>query len=544
MTITMDMNKGNNNRLVAAADGMYLNDDKILGFVPKIVAVTEIQTDNRVRTQYDIEIDIQGKSANQVTVETLYVKSWYTLSRRCPDAGLTDKMRKMIEQFLQEQAAQLPALRTANVTERGWHCINGTYVYCHDKTTICGRVDRINIESPGHDIISLESFKLSAADSRAVLEKVRETAKGTSWLLYIVSYFDILKDPFRRAGYPIEFITNVYGHSGSGKTSLVKTLCSPSQVFSFRSQDRRDTLLRKAKGYGGHTVLFDDFHPAESRADSDRQKGIKDSLVRMVEEVADAPNIIISSEYLDGHLSLQDRELQISMDRNMDWNLLNGLIKDQDQLEKIRIMFYVQIVGHVDEVVADIKAFCKEADDVRPEKTAYRNARYFDHLRCVDHLFHRYFIQPYGIDLQYDIDAAIDMHMRDQEKHMETLARLDQTRSYLPIIRDMLLDASDLGLERVMDWQEFIPDSKSYHIDREGRVSISKKALQRGLMGFLRVSDLPIGKIVREMVAADVIIPYDQGSEYTQKHKGKRYYKIDTEELEESCSIFNDIFGR
>ena len=136
------------------------------------------------------------------------------------------------------------------------------------------------------------------------------------------------------------------------------------------------------------------------------------------------------------------------------------------------------------------------------------------------------------------------MHMRNQEKHMETLARLDQTRSYLPIIRDMLLDASDLGLERVMDWQEFIPDSKSYHIDREGRVSISKKALQRGLMGFLRVSDLPIGKIVREMVAADVIIPYDQGSEYTQKHKGKRYYKIDTEELEESCSIFNDIFGR
>lgn len=538
-----DMNK-KDDRLVAADDGMYLNDDKILDFVPKVIAVTEIQAGNEVRTQYDIEIDIQGKSVSRVTVQDLYVKSWYRLSRYCPDAGITDKIRKMLERYLQEQAAQLPAIRTINVTKRGWNRIDGSYVYCHDDTIICGQMDSIHLESPGHNIIYIESFAPDIADSRAVLEKIEETAKGTSWILYIVSFCDILKEPFRRAGYPIEFITNVYGYSGSGKTSLVKMLCSPSQIFSFRSQDRRDTLLRKAKGYGGHTVLFDDFHPAESKADSDRQRGIKDSLVRMVEEVTDAPNIIISSEYLDGHLSLQDREIQIFLDRNMDWDILDELAKDQDHLEKIRIMFYVQIVRHVDDVITDIRKFCKDADSVRSERASYRNARYFDHIRCVDYLFHRYFIRPYGINLQCDIDASLNMHMEEQERHMGILARLDWARSYLPIIYDMLLHASDFGLEQVMDWQEFIPDSKSYHVNKEGHVSISKKALQRGLMRFLRVSDLPMKKIVREMVDADVIIPYDQGSEYTQKHKGKRYYKIDTDELEESCSIFNDISGR
>ena len=95
-----------------------------------------------------------------------------------------------------------------------------------------------------------------------------------------------------------------------------------------------------------------------------------------------------------------------------------------------------------------------------------------------------------------------------------------------------------------MDRQDFIPDQKSYHIDTDGYVSISKKALQRGLMRFLRVGDLPIKKIVREMVDADVIIPYDQGNEYTQKHNGKRYYKIDTDELGAACDVFDDILGR
>ena len=99
MTIVTDIDKKKNNGLVAASDGMYFNDDKILGFVPKVVAVTEMQTGNGVRTRYDIEIIIQGKSVSWVTVQDLYVKSWYGLSRDCPDAGIADKMHKLIERF-------------------------------------------------------------------------------------------------------------------------------------------------------------------------------------------------------------------------------------------------------------------------------------------------------------------------------------------------------------------------------------------------------------------------------------------------------------
>ncbi len=39
----------------------------------------------------------------------------------------------------------------------------------------------------------------------------------------------------------------------------------------------------------------------------ERQSGIKDMLVRFVEKDTFAPNIIITSEYLDGYYSTQDK---------------------------------------------------------------------------------------------------------------------------------------------------------------------------------------------------------------------------------------------
>lgn len=534
----MNMNEIKKGNLVMLDDGMYLGSDKILGFIPEVTAVKEIQTGDEVKAEYDIAIRIKGNIVDKVTVGNLMIRSWYGLSRYCPDAGVSDKTRKVIERFLQEQAAQLPALRMLDITKKGWCCIDGTHMYCHNDTVICGAIDEFSIKRAGCSIIRTEDFEPNIWNGKAFLEGIKETAKGTSWILCLVSFFDILKEPFRKAGHPIEFISNVYGCSGSGKTTLIKTLCSPAQIFSFRSQKRRDTLLREASGYEGHTVLFDDFHPAENKADSDRQKGIKDSLARMAEEKPDAPNIIISSEYLDGHRSLQDREIQIFLDGNLNWEMLSTLADKKKLIENIRIAFYVQIVKNVDAVVDDIKKFCNKADKkISKNKDFYRNARYFSYIECVDYLFHRYFVTAHGLDWQYEIKADIKMHMERQERHMGIVTRLERMRSYLPIVRDMLLDGA--GLEQVADWREFVPDSRTYHIDREGQISISLKALQRGLMKFLQVGDLPMKKIIKEMIDANVIIPYENTKEYTQKHSNKRYYRIDTEELEEACSIFD-----
>lgn len=349
-------------RLISLKDGMYLGSDKVLEFIPEIAVVKEIQTDDGIKTEYDINISIQGDIVDKVTVADLMIRSWYNLSRYCPDARVADKTRRLIEQFLQEQAAKLPALRMLDITQKGWHCINGTHVYFHDDTIICGAVDATHLKSPGCSIIRTENFRPDIRNSKAILEGIKETAIGTSWILYLVSFFDILKEPFRKAGHPIEFISNVYGRSRSGKTSIIKILCAPSQTFSFRSQKRRDTLLREARSHEGHTVLFDDFHPAENKADGDRQKGIKDSLVRMVEEIPNAPNIIISSEYLDGHMSLQDREIQIFLDSGLDWRILSALADKKKDIDDIRTAFYVQIVKNTDTVTKDIKEFCDKAD--------------------------------------------------------------------------------------------------------------------------------------------------------------------------------------
>ncbi len=524
----------------ALEDGIYVGKDKLLSFVPQVGSVREIQSGEGIRRWYDITISKRGAIVDQITIDDLYVKSWFRLSRHCPDAGLSNRARKLLEHHLQEQAAKLPVLQEIRSDKKGWCLIDRKNVYCRKDIIVCETINGAYFGNIGCRVITVEDFEFVPGNSRAILENIKKTADGTSWILYLVSYFDILKGLFRRAGHPIEFLTNIYGESRSGKTSLVKTICSPSQVFSFRSAKRRDTILREAKGFGGETVLFDDYHPAENKADRDRQGGMKDSLVRMVEEVEDAPNIIISSEYLEGHLSLQDREIQIFLDKNMDWGSLDGLANEQDQLENIRVVFYVQIVKHADDVVADIKKLCDTADKAHcaDRISTYRNIRYASYIQCVNHLFHKYFIGAYGIKWHCNIDDDLHKHMRQQERHMYIVSKLEHDRSYIPILREMFLDENGNGLERVRDRSVFRCDSRTYYVDPDRMLIISPKALRRGLMVYLRSGDIPFKRIIKEMVDAGVVETYKRGAEYTKKCQYGRYYEINTKELEEYCSLF------
>ncbi len=69
-------------------------------------------------------------------------------------------------------------------------------------------------------------------------------------------------------------------------------------------------------------------------------------------------------------------------------------------------------------------------------------------------------------------------------------------------------------------------------------VFISLKALQRGLMVYLRSGHIPLKKIIKEMVDANILTTYETGNEYTKKCAYGRYYEINTQELEEYCSLF------
>lgn len=519
-------------------NGMYIGDNKLLDFIPCIEEVREVATSKGIQVQYKIAIKKCKETVDSIVISDLYVKSWFKLSRCCTDAALTNNDRRLIEQYLEGQVAEQPVVREIHLDKRGWYYIGEGRVYYRNNIIICKALSGILSKEQNAAIIEVGNYKADVCKCALYLESIKMLAFGTSWIVYLVSYFDVLKEVFREAGYPIEFITNIYGKSGSGKTSLVKAVCSPSQVFSFRSIERRDILMRKIVKFGGHTILVDDYHPSENKADNDRQGGIKDSLVRLVEESAEAPNIIISSEYLDGHISLQDREIQIYLDENLDWRLLNSISQNKEALEKIRIAFYVQIVMNKERVLEDIKHFCMRGDDNRmlDGNDSFRGNRYMEYIHCVDYLFKKYFIEAYGIEWDYDVSGDLQEHLQRQNKHMEVVRVFEQRNTYLIAVRDMLL--CDEVLNQVYDWKKFIPDASSLYIKPDGRVCISYKALLHGMIAYLRRREIPMKKIIDELVKADVLVTYDAGKEYTKKKEGKRYYEIDTDALNEYCALF------
>lgn len=520
-------------------DGLYYGEEKLLDFVPVIDKVIEELSANKCQLTYATKILRGNIVVDIVILQELFVKSWFSLSSFCPDAALTEKNRRLLQYFLEQQVSDAPIIRRIKIEQMGWHKFDSGQLYYGNQVFVAGIAEELQIINENKDIIHCEEYETDLSSSANICMELMQLHKGVSWILFLVSFMDILKELFRKAGYPMEFIFNIYGKSGIGKTALTKLECNPAQVFSFRSSKRRDILLKELQSFKGRTVLVDDYHPAENLSDRNRQSGLKDALVRYVEEISDSPNLIITSEYLEGHLSLQDREIQIFLDKETDWKLLDSLEKKKVDMEKIRTAFYVQIVAHMEEVIKDIKRFCQcvDANYDSNQKVGYRISRYSQYICCVHYLFQKYFAEYYGIMIcDYNIEQAVRMQLERQIQHVDRVCYMEQHHTYLIAVRNMLME-SDV-LKQVNDMREFVPNADTKHVDSRGRVALAPKALLRGMMIYLQTQDIPIKKIVNEMKTAEVLITYTNSRDLTRIHKEKRYYLIDTEALNEYCSFF------
>ncbi len=530
-------NAGRKN-LEAREDGLYLDGKELLDFIPRIEEVRKIRTSKGSQFFYKVRIIKNEKVIQTAWIEKLYVKSWFALSNQCSDADLSDKERRLIEGYLQKQAPGVLVRQEINLDKSGWQSIDAGRVF-YNKWVIAKAVaDPIRTKDPAK-IIRTEDYRFDAVEAGNALESVRRVAQGASWIVYMASYFDVLKEPLKKAGHPVECIINVYGKSGMGKTSLIKTICSPAQVFSFSQPQRRDRILREIQKFEGCTVFVDDYHPAEQKYDGERQNALKDRLVRLVEEDESAPNILISSEELGGHVSMQDREVQIFLRKVTDRELLTDLNKKRELLEKIRIAFYVQVVMNEEAIVHEIRDFCLEADKrhVFNSQENLRSSRYLGYIRCAAYLFQKYFYNAYGIPCRpYDIDTDIQMQLERQNRHMEIVREWDRQGTHLIALRNML-KSSDI-LKSVLDRKAFTASVDTIYIDSQKRVYLAPKALRFGMMRYLQTTDIPVKRIVKELAAAELLIPYEKGNELTQKVNGKRCYVIDIDGLDEYCSFF------
>ena len=119
---------------------------------------------------------------------------------------------------------------------------------------------------------------------------------------------------------------------------------------------------------------------------------------------------------------------------------------------------------------------------------------------------------------------------------MEIVREWDRQGTHLIALRNML-KSSDI-LKSVLDRKAFTASVDTIYIDSQKRVYLAPKALRFGMMRYLQTTDIPVKRIVKELAAAELLIPYEKGNELTQKVNGKRCYVIDIDGLDEYCSFF------
>ena len=74
-------------------DGLYMQDIKILNFVPRLVAVRESIKRDNIAVSYDIAIYKNGEQVDYINTKQLYIKNWFQFSKYCPSASLNEKTK-------------------------------------------------------------------------------------------------------------------------------------------------------------------------------------------------------------------------------------------------------------------------------------------------------------------------------------------------------------------------------------------------------------------------------------------------------------------
>lgn len=197
-------------------DGLYLGDRRLLDFIPSIEMVKKTLTSLGDQMSYKVVMSRNGKVIQTAWIRKLYVRSWFELSDQCSDADLLDRERRLIEGYLQKQVPGCPAYREIYLDKSGWQSIDGGEIF-YNKYVITKAVGDVIQTRDKTKVIRTENYRFDVNGAGDILKGIQCVSQGASWIIYMASYFDVLKELFRRAGYPVECIINVYGKKWDGK---------------------------------------------------------------------------------------------------------------------------------------------------------------------------------------------------------------------------------------------------------------------------------------------------------------------------------------
>jgi hypothetical protein len=517
-------------------NGLFFNGEFVAPFYPRIVEKRLIldKMANQISREYDLEIIFPNKGSLEKHTFTNLKKIEYSeYWDECCDEELTKSQKRMLKIYLQKSLNNITYKQCCIIDSLGFHQgIPELYVY--DKKNVFG--------TKPHNILFRISDKLpdfskyKEYTELECLEYVHSLMRfypSVTDMLMTLTMFSVIKPVFVLMDYSPNFFVNIVGESGSFKTTFAKLFFARNeqQVLSF-SRNNRTEVLKAMKFYLGHSVIIDDYHPPIDSNDRNRQMGIMDVISRN-SDINETALAVITSEYLDGCFSLQDRMLQIPIRKVIHGTRNNERTRDiSEKLTKFQMdsgkidCFLYYFAKKVYEQVNEVVDFAKKAfDKYQKELSGFRIDWNLNFLKVTLDIFEKIFPAVSNWKIDNQLLNSFKKISYKQRHHMDIVKRLENPDWAMEVYRmlDSDICKKDFGIhKKSIDKQDVIIEN--------GIVYITRFALKDRMNSFLECR-VKINDILNDLEEKQLLV-VDDSSARTKKTLGKRFYQINAVAME------------
>lgn len=510
--------------------------------VKAIIREKDAYTGIPLKEKSIVEVSIEG-SPEIITFETSDYKGInYFKVAGIPDAFFSDKQRKQYQYQLQL------SVKDAEVEEHIVFVRSGLAIQGEKRTLVIGNKSwSSGLESEsitlGANIGSLEWRGCSGSfcNYDDLIRTMLDVSPGSSEIMLAVNLVASMKPIYEMAQIPFEGIINFYGAPGIGKTSMIKAFTNilkdeEKLRASCLFETKRDIKRKTSLGFG-FVICLDDFHPTKSDYDKKKQMSVVNAVARYVECDHHTAIPVLTSEYIDGEYSLQDRMIQVEVEQ-VDKKLLTKLQSSDEKIACFILDYIGTLMENYDEVIEYIKyAFStSESSNVDISHRLERNAKF---LEVATELCSRYLIKDNG-KLVDRVKTALNMQAQKQCRRLKNLKQLSMGIDYIWAVNEMVInEVFQICSKRTHTYQAL---NNQVFVTDPGIMYIKKSAIRYGFQVFFGVHDIEMGRLVKAFQENDILIE-DLDARSKKFFDGTRHLCINTIELEKyiaACKGYRD----
>lgn len=516
-------------------DGLYVEETYIANF--RISPVSKIKKVDLNGTVIDVQYELQAIFPDGTKGNTVFVKDYKKINysaiwEQCIDATLSTKQKRMLLEDIQINLQNIKWTEITVLTTNGLVHENPC-VFVYDKNHIIQSDKTISYELDG----DMPVLKIKEANKEAIISYINKLVTfypGVTDVLLMVHLLAQLKPLLNSMGETVDCMASLIGKSRNLKTTYADILVvnNPEQMLKF-TVDTAKKAQKISYKYKGHCICVDDYHHVNQKYLKDKQNDMLDFLARNANK-SDSAFVVTTGEYIEGIVSLQDRLIQIKIDKcKEDFNKEQLMLLNY--LQKNKYILHYFYYDFSEKVYSDINYTKKIIEDNIRQKlyinyTGYRIDRNAGLLKIAAKVFKGLYPDYLSGDIFCNIINSINDIIKNQAIHMNRIAELEYNKDWAVII----YNAID---------KEYVPEQLDYSgikqmfSDNKDILYVTPLALEIGLKEYLEC-DINVEQAIKYLYGKQLLYT-DNSAALTVKRNGIRYYAIRKTPLKFYCKNCN-----